>query len=113
MGAFEPSSEILLRRLRDGSLAPVRPAQTEAIEIEINHRGGVESQHLADDETADDGDAERPAQFGTRSSAESKRKRAEERGHGGHQDGPETENTGLKNRLFRGFMIEPLGGQCE
>ena len=37
--------------------------QAEAIEVEIDHRRRVERQHLAHDQAADDGDAERPAQL--------------------------------------------------
>ena len=39
--------------------------QPEAVEIEIDHRGRVEGQHLADQQSTDDGNAERTAQFGT------------------------------------------------
>lgn len=37
----------------------------QTIHINVNNGRGEESEHLADDETADDGDAERTAKFGT------------------------------------------------
>ncbi len=35
------------------------PPEAEAVEVEIDDRGGVERQQLAEDQAADDGDAER------------------------------------------------------
>ena len=57
-----------LSRLRrvPGSLATLATcaqAIVEPVEIEIDHRRRVERQHLADEQPADDGDAERLAQF--------------------------------------------------
>src|SRR4051794_25164400 len=43
------------------ALAP----KAQAVEVEIDHRGRVEGQELADDQPANDRDAERPAQFRT------------------------------------------------
>jgi hypothetical protein len=54
------------QRRRSGGCAPFsRQAAVEAIKKEIDGGGGVERQDLADDEAADDGDAQRPAEFGT------------------------------------------------
>ena len=44
---------------------PVHP-EPEAVQVKVDHRGGVQRQHLAEDQPADDGDAQRPAQLGAR-----------------------------------------------
>ncbi len=48
-------------------------AVAEAIEEQIDHWRGIESQHLAKDQATDDGDAKRTPEFGTCAVAESKR----------------------------------------
>src|SRR6267142_7014476 len=63
--------------------------ELEAVEVEIDDRSGEERQKLAHDEAADDGDTERAAEFGASAVAERERKRTEQRGHGGHEDGTE------------------------
>src|SRR5215831_12608163 len=61
----------------------------QAGEAQVDDRGGVEGQQLAEDQAADDGDAERAAELGAHAGSESQRHSAEERGHGGHDDGAE------------------------
>src|SRR5947208_11985444 len=54
-----------------------RQAAAEPGKRKVDHRGGEEGQHLADDEPADDGDAERVAQLRAGAGAEHQRQRAE------------------------------------
>src|SRR3954451_6294584 len=61
-------------------LAPV----PGAVEIKIDHRGGVERQDLADDQPAEDGDAQGLAEFAAFSEPDHQRHRAEQGRHGGH-----------------------------
>ena len=52
------------RRGRPGHFAAqAGEAQTQAVEVQVNHRRGVQRQQLADSQAADDGDAQRAAQF--------------------------------------------------
>src|SRR5215475_12296285 len=74
-------------------------APGEAVEVEIHHGRGVEREHLGEDEAANDGDAEGPAQLGARARAEGEGQAAEERGHGRHHDGSEAKETGLVDGL--------------
>src|SRR5579859_544951 len=80
----------------------------ELVESEIDDRGGVERQELAHDEAADDADAERAAKFGAGAGAESQGESAEKRGHGGHQDGTETQHAGFEDGVFGGFAAFAL-----
>src|SRR6266404_319267 len=63
-----------------------RQAIAQPREREIDHRRGEQCEHLADDEAADDGEAERVAQLRAGSRAEHQRQRAEQRRHRRHQD---------------------------
>jgi hypothetical protein len=71
----------------------------QPVEEQIDHRRGVERQHLADDQAADDGDAERLAQFRADAGAQRQRQAAEQRGEGGHHDRPEAQQARLIDRL--------------
>ena len=42
-----------------------------------------------------------------------KRKRAEQRRHGGHQDRPEAQQAGFVDRVARALVFLALGGECE
>src|SRR6185437_824956 len=84
-----PRCEARSYRFLDGRLmaaagAEARPAGADAIEVEVDHGGGEEREHLTDDEAADDGDAKRAAEFGTGAVAQRERQRAQHRGHRGH-----------------------------
>src|SRR5437879_1229865 len=79
-----------------GGAAATEP-ELEAVEIEVDDWCGEERQKLAHDEAADDGDAERAAEFSACAAAERERKRAEQRSHGGHEDGTETKQAGFVN----------------
>jgi hypothetical protein len=66
-------------RLRNGPVTTTPPAPVpEAIEIEIDDRGGVERQDLAQHQSADDGDAERLAKLAALAHADDQRHRAEQ-----------------------------------
>src|SRR5208282_3339371 len=88
-----------------------QPFDSQAVEREINDRRGVEREHLAQNQSADNGDAERIAEFRTRTSAENQRQSAKEGGHGGHQNGTKAQDASLKNGIPRAFAIDPFGGQ--
>src|SRR5690348_11429253 len=81
-----------------GSATAAEP-ELETIHVEINDGCGEESQKLAENEAADDGDTERATEFGAGAMAEGERERAEERCHGGHENWPETQQA----RLVNGF----------
>jgi hypothetical protein len=55
------------------------PTIPEPVEIDVNHGRRVQRQQLADDEAADDGDAERPAQLGALAEADRQRHRRQQR----------------------------------
>src|SRR5258707_7012486 len=92
-----------------GSATATEP-ELEAVEVEIDDRSGEERQELAHDEAADDGDTERATKFGAGAVAERKRQGAEQRGHGGHEDGPEAKQAGFVNgfncgKAFQRFRL--------
>ena len=89
--------------------------ELEAVEIEIDDRSGEERQELTHYEAADDGDTERAAKFRAGAVAERERKRAEQRSHGGHEDGTETEQAGLVNGFNWGkaFQRFRLNGEVD
>src|SRR5262245_66251387 len=72
-----------LGRLRQGELGLVRcrlaaEARLQALHRQIDHRGGVEREQLAQQQTADDGDAERIAQLRAGAAFEGERNGAEQ-----------------------------------
>ena len=84
-----------------------------AIEEEIDDGGSEERENLRDDEAADDGDAERAAKLAAGATAEGEWDTAEQRGHGGHHDGTEAQQTGLVDRLFGLHALIPFGFESE
>src|SRR5882724_13006207 len=84
-------------------------AETEFVEREIDDGRGVESQKLAHDEAADDADAQRATKLGTGAGAEGEWKRAEQGGHGGHQDGAEAQHAGFEDGVFGAFPAFAFG----
>src|SRR4051794_25184793 len=90
-----------------------RQAAAEPGKRKVDHRGGEERQHLADDEPADDGDAERVAQLRAGAGAEHQRQRAEQRRRRGHQDRPQAQETGLVDGLARRLALLALGVEGE
>jgi hypothetical protein len=62
----------------------VTDARLEAVKIEVDDRRSEKSQELTENQPSYDGDAEGTAEFGADAVAESKRKGAQECGHGRH-----------------------------
>jgi len=81
----------------------MRKALGDSIEEDIDDRGRVERKNLAEQQTSHHGDSERTAQFRPEAGSESEWKSAEQRGHGGHHDGPKAQQACLKNGLGRRF----------
>src|SRR5665213_1296394 len=66
---------------------------------DIYDRCRVQRQRLADNQSADHGDAKRPPQFRSRAGTEGQRQAAQQRRHGGHHNRTKTKQTGLINRV--------------
>ena len=81
----------------------------QPVEVEIDHRGGKEGEHLRKDESAHDADTERHAKFGAHAAAECQGKSAKERRQCGHHDRPEAQQTGLEDGFFSRFALLALG----
>src|SRR3984885_13423598 len=75
----------------------------QPVKPQINHWRGVEREQLTENQAAYDRDAERTSQLRARTRSERQRQTAEQRRHGRHHDGAEAQQTGLKDRLLRGF----------
>ena len=87
----------------------------EAVEVKINHGGQVEREELREQQTADDGEAERLPHFGASAEAKGNRQGADQRGHAGHHDRAEADQTGFENGLLRGdiFRALPVEGEVD
>src|SRR6266436_5731862 len=92
------------RAMRATSLQP----GLNAIHINVNDRRGEECEHLAEDQSADDGDTQGTAQLRANASAKSKRESAEECGHGGHHDGAKAQQAGLVDGFDRTLAFQAL-----
>ena len=75
------------------------PPQAKAVEIQINYRRGKKREHLAKHEAADDGNAQRTAEFRADAIVDDKRQRAEHGGKSGHHNGAEAQEARLINSL--------------
>ena len=95
-----------------GSRLTSQPTR-QAIEQQIDHRRGEQRQQLAHGETADDGEAQRPAQLRAGAGAEQQRQGAEHGRQRGHQDRPEAQHRGLEDRLLRRLAVLALGFERE
>ena len=89
--------------------AGVRDPCGDAAEPEVDNRRGEQGQHLADQQTANDGDAQRFTEFRTHAAPEGQRNRAQQGRHGGHHDGAEAQQASLIDGFFRVFPLLPLG----
>ena len=92
-----------------GGAASVPPA----VEGEINDRCGEQSEQLAHDQAAHDGDAQRTPELGSRAVAQHQRQRTEQRRHGGHQDRPKPQERCPGDRLARREALLALRVQGE
>ena len=85
--------------------APMREARAQIVEEDVDHRRGVQRQHLAEDQAADHRDAQRLAQLRADARAERQRNAAEQRRHGGHHDRPEAQQaTPDRSRRWRSCL---------
>ena len=75
--------------------------EAHSVHIEIDDGRGVEGEHLAEDQAADDGDAEGFAEFGAHAVTECEGEAAEERGHCRHHDRAEAEEAGFEDGVLR------------
>src|SRR5215471_10742148 len=96
------------RRMRLGS-----KSYRQAIESEINDRRRVQRQELADQQSADDRNTERPPQLRSRPSTEGQRDAGKKSRHRGHHDRAEAEQAGLINRLSWNLSFSTLRIQSE
>src|SRR5690606_28041222 len=65
----------------------------------------VQGDQLRDEQTADDRNAQRLAQFGTDAGTQGQRQGAEHRGEGGHQERPKAQQGGTTDRIMRGHAL--------
>src|ERR1700757_4363358 len=85
----------------DGVADPeTREAPSQTIKGQIDDGRGVEGQQLAENQAADDRDAERIAQFGSRAGSEGKGQAAQQGRHGRHHDWTKTQERGLVDGFF-------------
>src|SRR5271168_2903052 len=90
-----------------------RAATGQLVKEDVNDRRGVERQDLAEDQAANHGDAQGPAQLGTDARAQGQRQAAKKRGHCGHHNGAEAQQAGLVDGLFRGLAVFALSLERE
>src|SRR5258707_8190699 len=79
-----------------------------AVHVNVNDGRGEEGEHLAEYQSANDGDTKRTAQLRANASAKGKRKSTEERRHGGHHDGTETQQASLVDGFDGGLAFQAL-----
>src|SRR5213075_389707 len=85
----------------------------ETVEIEIDDRRRIQGEHLADDQSTDDRDAQRPAQLRAVAAAQRERYRGQQRRHRRHHDRAEAQQTGLEYRFARLEAPVALGVERE
>src|SRR5258708_6781759 len=83
------------------------------VERKINDRRRVERENLAQDQAADDGDTQRTAKLRTHAGTERQGQTAKQRGHGGHHNGPEAQETRFVDGIQRSLPFLALGFQRE
>src|ERR1700678_3844833 len=80
---------------------PPGESRSQIVEEDVNHWRGVKGKHLAEDESPNHRDTQRPPEFGTEPGAEGQRESAEQRRHGSHHDGPEAQQRRLIDSIRR------------
>src|SRR5215510_2595586 len=78
------------------AVAPCAP-ELEAVEIQVDDWRGVQRQHLAEKQTTDNRNAQRPAQLRANARAERQRQATQQGRHGDHEDGSEPQQTRMEN----------------
>ena len=82
--------------------------ESRPIKKNIDNGRRVESQHLAHDQSADDGNPQRTPELRPCAGAESERQRAEQGSHRCHQNRPEAQLAGFKDSFGSGFAVLAL-----
>ena len=85
----------------------------QIVEENINHRRGVEREGLTEQQPADHGDAERPAQFRTETGTQRQWQAGEQSGHSGHHNGAEAQQAGFVDCVGGIFSVLAFGFQRE
>ena len=85
----------------------------ELVHVNIEYRGYHKGQKLGEEQSADNRQTQRPAGFGTRTIAQCNGQRPHEGRHGGHHDGPKSDDAGLMDGFHRSFAFFPFRLQCE
>src|ERR1700733_8879302 len=90
-----------------------RPANArgQLVKPDVDDRGRIEREQLAEQQAADDADAQGMAQFRTSTAAQSQRQAAEQGRHGGHHDRAEAQEAGLVDSFLGGLVLGTLGLQ--
>ena len=100
----------------DGHAAVIGDAphpRQQASEAEVDDRRRVQRQELAQQQAADDGHAERPAQFRPGAGTERQRQRAQQGGHGRHHDRPIAQPARLTDGFLGRASLVAFGVQRE
>ena len=83
----------------------LREALRNPVKENVDDGRGVEREHLAQQQAAHHRDAQRPAQFRAQAGAEGQRQSAEQRGHGRHHDGPESQQARFVDGVRGRFAV--------
>src|SRR5512147_8917 len=93
--------------------AQAREIEPAAVEVDVNHGRRIEGEHLAHDQAADNGDAERTPELRTHACSQRQRQAAEQRRKSRHHDRPKAQQAGLINGIARIFSLVAFGVQRE
>src|ERR1700679_752527 len=94
-------------------LARALPPQADTVHVEVDDGRGIERKHLAEDKTSDNRDSEWTSQFRADAVPQRKRHGTQMRSHGSHQDGAETKQARLEDRISRTSAFVAFRGQGE
>src|SRR5262245_3502890 len=92
---------------------PAGKPLAQPVKKDVDHRGGVEREKLADEQSADHGDAQRTTQLGAKAATQRERKATEQGRHGGHHDGAKTEEARFVNRVGGALAVLAFGFERE
>src|SRR5258707_7063330 len=101
------------RRLRRSVFDLGFSAPAEPVKVQINDRRGIERKDLRHDQSANDRNTKRFANFRTITLSESQRHRTKHRRQSGHHDRSKPNNTSLVDRLGWGQSLVPFRLQRE
>ena len=98
------------------SMTPFPPQvhpEAHSVHVEVHDGSGVEREHLAENQSADDCYAERAPEFGTNAAPQRQGHGAQESGHCRHQNRPKAEQASLKDCILRTLPFIALRCECE